>query len=125
MRGIRIVRTARSPVPPRAELARIVRERAPTLTPALSLSEGDGVSSIPSPEGGEGEGEGVPRTGMRSTRVRFVVRAIGSDLHMEYTAVGQTTHLAARMEQMATTLYREMDMRFRQERAEAEMSALA
>jgi tetratricopeptide (TPR) repeat protein len=30
-----------------------------------------------------------------------VVRAIGSDLHMDYTAVGQTTHLAARMEQMA------------------------
>jgi class 3 adenylate cyclase len=30
-----------------------------------------------------------------------VVRAIGSDLHMDYTAVGQTTHLAARMEQLA------------------------
>jgi predicted ATPase len=29
------------------------------------------------------------------------VRAIGSDLHMDYTAVGQTTHLAARMEQIA------------------------
>src|SRR5262249_22908356 len=29
------------------------------------------------------------------------VRAIGSDLHMDYTAVGQTTHLAARMEQLA------------------------
>ena len=28
-------------------------------------------------------------------------RAIGSDLHMDYTAVGQTTHVAARMEQMA------------------------
>src|SRR5262245_51524420 len=27
--------------------------------------------------------------------------AIGSDLHMDYTAVGHTTHLAARMEQMA------------------------
>src|SRR5207248_4304064 len=26
----------------------------------------------------------------------------GSDLHMDYTAVGQTTHLAARMEQLAT-----------------------
>ena len=44
---------------------------------------------------------------------------------MDYTAVGQTTHLAARMEQMATTLYREMDMRFWLEQAEAEMSALA
>ena len=30
-----------------------------------------------------------------------VVRSIGSDLHMDYTAVGQTTHLAARMEQLA------------------------
>ena len=29
------------------------------------------------------------------------MRAIDSDLHMDYTAVGQTTHLAARMEQMA------------------------
>jgi class 3 adenylate cyclase len=27
--------------------------------------------------------------------------AIGSDLHMDYSAIGQTTHLAARMEQMA------------------------
>jgi hypothetical protein len=31
-----------------------------------------------------------------------VVRAIGSDLHMDYTAVGQTAHLAARMEQLAS-----------------------
>src|SRR5262249_53508769 len=30
-----------------------------------------------------------------------VVRSIGSDLRTDYTAVGQTTHLAARMEQMA------------------------
>jgi class 3 adenylate cyclase/tetratricopeptide (TPR) repeat protein len=30
-----------------------------------------------------------------------VVRAIGSDLHMDYTAVGQTTHLASRMEELA------------------------
>ena len=29
------------------------------------------------------------------------MRAIGSDLRMDYTAVGQTTHLAARMEQAA------------------------
>jgi class 3 adenylate cyclase/tetratricopeptide (TPR) repeat protein len=45
---------------------------------------------------------GVPiqiRVGLNSGDV--VVRAIGSDLHMDYTAVGQTTHLAARMEQMA------------------------
>jgi len=30
-----------------------------------------------------------------------VVRAIDSSLHMDYTVVGQTTHLAARMEQLA------------------------
>jgi class 3 adenylate cyclase/tetratricopeptide (TPR) repeat protein len=30
-----------------------------------------------------------------------VVRSIGSDLHMAYTALGSTVHLAARMEQMA------------------------
>jgi class 3 adenylate cyclase/tetratricopeptide (TPR) repeat protein len=40
------------------------------------------------------------RVGLNSGEV--VVRAIGSDLHMNYTAVGQTTHLAARMEQIAT-----------------------
>jgi len=39
------------------------------------------------------------RVGLNSGEV--VVRAIGSDLHMDYTAIGQTTHLAARMEQMA------------------------
>jgi class 3 adenylate cyclase/tetratricopeptide (TPR) repeat protein len=40
------------------------------------------------------------RVGLNSGTV--VVRAIGNDLHMEYSAVGQTTHLAARMEQLAT-----------------------
>src|SRR3984893_16905559 len=39
------------------------------------------------------------RVGLNSGEV--VVRAIGSDLKMDYSAVGQTTHLAARMEQMA------------------------
>jgi len=39
------------------------------------------------------------RVGLNSGEV--VVCSIGSDLHMDYTAVGQTTHLAARMEQMA------------------------
>ncbi len=46
--------------------------------------------------------EGVPvqiRVGLNSGEV--VVRSIGSDLRMDYTAVGQTTHLAARMEQAA------------------------
>ncbi len=40
------------------------------------------------------------RVGLNSGEV--VVRSIGSDLQMDYTAVGQTTHLAARMEQLAT-----------------------
>jgi class 3 adenylate cyclase len=39
------------------------------------------------------------RVGLNAGEV--VVRAIGSDLHMDYTAVGQTTHLAGRMEQLA------------------------
>src|SRR5262244_3980858 len=39
------------------------------------------------------------RVGLNSGEV--VVRAIGSDLRMDYTAVGQTSHLAARMEQLA------------------------
>jgi len=39
------------------------------------------------------------RAGISSGEV--VVRSIGNDLHMDYTAVGQTTHLAARMEQLA------------------------
>ena len=45
--------------------------------------------------------EGIPiqiRVGLNSGEV--VVRSIGSDLRMDYTAVGQTTHLAARMEQL-------------------------
>src|SRR5262249_867114 len=38
------------------------------------------------------------RVGLNSGEV--VVRSIGSDLRMDYAAVGQTTHLAARMEQL-------------------------
>jgi class 3 adenylate cyclase len=47
--------------------------------------------------------EGIPiqiRVGLNSGEV--VVRSIGSDLRIDYTAVGQTTNLAARMEQLAT-----------------------
>jgi class 3 adenylate cyclase/tetratricopeptide (TPR) repeat protein len=46
--------------------------------------------------------QGLPlhiRVGLNSGEV--LVRSIGSDLRMDYTAVGQTTHLAARMEQIA------------------------
>ena len=53
-------------------------------------------------------GEAVRRTHGMEPQVRVglnsgevVVRAIGSDLRMDYTAVGQTTHLAGRMEQLA------------------------
>ena len=45
---------------------------------------------------------GVPiqiRVGLNSGEV--VVRAIETDLRMDYSAIGQTTHLAARMEQLA------------------------
>jgi len=52
------------------------------------------------------------RVGLNSGEV--VVRSIGNDLHMDYTAVGQTTHLAARMEQLArpgTTLMSETTLR--------------
>ena len=40
------------------------------------------------------------RVGMNSGEV--VVRSIGNDLHMDYSAIGPTTHLAAQMEQIAT-----------------------
>src|SRR5215475_5960822 len=40
------------------------------------------------------------RVGINSGEV--VVRSIRSDLHIDYSAVGQTTHLAARMRQLAT-----------------------
>jgi class 3 adenylate cyclase/tetratricopeptide (TPR) repeat protein len=40
------------------------------------------------------------RAGLNSGEV--VVRSIGNDLRMDYSAVGQTTHLAARMEQLAS-----------------------
>jgi class 3 adenylate cyclase len=40
------------------------------------------------------------RVGLNSGEV--VVRAIDNDLHMDYSAIGQNTHLAARMEQLAT-----------------------
>src|SRR5262245_32357392 len=39
------------------------------------------------------------RVGLNSGEV--VVRSIGSDLRMDYSAIGETTHLAARMEQLA------------------------
>jgi class 3 adenylate cyclase len=40
------------------------------------------------------------RVGLNSGEV--VVRGITNDLHMDYSAIGQTVHLAARMEQLAT-----------------------
>jgi class 3 adenylate cyclase/tetratricopeptide (TPR) repeat protein len=42
------------------------------------------------------------RVGLNSGEV--VVRTIGSDLKMDYSAIGQTTHLASRMEQMAPSI---------------------
>jgi class 3 adenylate cyclase/predicted ATPase len=43
--------------------------------------------------------EMLVRVGLNSGEV--VVRAIGNDLSMDYDAIGETTHLAARMEQLA------------------------
>jgi class 3 adenylate cyclase/tetratricopeptide (TPR) repeat protein len=46
--------------------------------------------------------EGLPitiRIGLNSGEI--VVRGIGNDLNMDYTVIGQTAHMAARMEQMA------------------------
>ena len=65
---------------------------------ALRMQD-DGAAATPS-ELRRAEGVDVQiRVGLNSGEV--VVRAIGSDLRMDYTAVGQTTHLAARMEQLA------------------------
>src|SRR5262249_59324970 len=50
---------------------------------------------------GGGEGPAPSRIGFGRTPGEVVVRATGSALRMDYTAVGQTTHLAARMEQLA------------------------
>src|SRR5262252_10067068 len=44
--------------------------------------------------------EVLPRIGLNSGGVQ--VRTIGNDLYMNYSGVGLTTHLAARMEQLAT-----------------------
>ncbi len=53
--------------------------------------------------------EGLAPEGAATLQIRIglnsglvVVRSIGSDLHMDYTAIGETTHLAARMEQIAS-----------------------
>jgi class 3 adenylate cyclase len=76
--------------------------------------------------------EGVPiriRVGLNSGEV--VVRAIGSDLHMDYTAVchlglGKLNRRTGQREQVqehlatATTMYREMGMTYWLEKAEAE-----
>jgi class 3 adenylate cyclase/tetratricopeptide (TPR) repeat protein len=60
------------------------------------------------------------RVGINSGEV--VVRSIGNDLQMDYSAVGQTTHLAARMEQLArpgTTLITGATYRFAERFVEA------
>jgi class 3 adenylate cyclase len=45
---------------------------------------------------------GAPRIRVGLNSGEVVVRSVGSDLRMDYTAVGQTTHVAARMEQIAS-----------------------
>src|SRR5574341_21642 len=53
-------------------------------------------------------GDALQREGLLPVQIRVglnsgevVVGSVGSDLHMVYAAVGQTVHLAARLEQMA------------------------
>jgi class 3 adenylate cyclase len=41
------------------------------------------------------------RLRVRLNASEVVVRAIGNDLHMDYSAVGQTVHLAVRLDQLA------------------------
>ena len=55
-------------------LARIMREHIATLTPSLSLAEGEGVVSIPSPP--EGERDRVRGRIGRGTRVRGLLTFI-------------------------------------------------
>src|SRR5439155_824435 len=71
-------------------------------------TEGSGrrCSERPAPAGhGSSRGPGPrarwSRDACEAPRVPSAPPAIGSDLHMDYTAVGQATHLAARMEQFA------------------------
>jgi len=62
------------------------------------------------------------RVGLNSGEV--VVRSIGSDLRMDYTAVGQTTHLASRLEQLArpgTTLLTAETLRLAEHHIEVRM----
>jgi class 3 adenylate cyclase/tetratricopeptide (TPR) repeat protein len=58
------------------------------------------ISTYARQSGGRHDVEVQIRVGLNSGEV--VVRGIGNDLAMDYSAVGQTTHLAARMEQVAT-----------------------
>ena len=60
---------------------------------------GSGQASTPSGPGTNAASQVQIRVGLNSGEV--VVRSIGSDLRMDYTPSGQTTHLAARMEQLA------------------------
>ena len=50
------------------------------------------------------------RTGIHSGEV--VVRTIGNDLTMDYDAIGPTTHLASRMEQLAAARHHPHDRRY-------------
>ena len=49
----------------------------------------------------QGSAMAAPRARVGINSGEVVVRSLSTDLNMEYTAVGLTTHLAARMEQMA------------------------
>ena len=64
---------------------------------ALEMQEA--IRQFAEKAGGGGGGPVQIRVGIHSGEA--VVRSVGSDLRMDYTAVGKTTHIAARMEQLA------------------------
>jgi class 3 adenylate cyclase len=60
-----------------------------------------GMRYVSDPQTGQPKPQFARQGLRRSNSGEVVVRSVGSDLRMDYTAVGQTTHLAARMEQLA------------------------
>ena len=79
--------------------APLAHEDHPVRACYAAIQMQDSVRRYAAERGGAGETRLEIRVGINSGEV--VVRAIGSDLRMDYSAVGQTTHLAARMEQQA------------------------
>ena len=81
---------------------RAARPRGPRRPRLLRRAAHAGERSSSTPRRcGATAGRAASRSASGLNSGEVVVRSIGSDLRMDYTAVGQTTHLAARMEQLA------------------------